>query len=424
MADSEDAAARVRIPPMSAKHLLHALEPAFLASEIRRVSAKLRRRLLKVENRTATLSPEGTPRGDVLLSYIIDPFLLRPGGAVPYSHTHFWETATIAETFVDLGYRVDAISWTNAGFLPRREYDFLIDPRLNLERLAPLLPEETVKVLHTDTAHYTFNNPAQEARRRALAERRGTTIPPVKMLPENRAAETADVITHLGNDFTRETYRFAGKPTFRIPISVPFTYDWMADKDFDAVRRRYLWFGSGGLVHKGLDLALEAFAGLPDFHLTVCGPVRREKYFEREYFRELYETPSIRTYGWIDVGRPEFLELARSTLGLVYPSCAEGGGSSALTCLHAGLVPVVTRETSIDLDPSYGVELGGTTVEEIRDAVRELSGRDAETLREMARNAWSFARERHTKDTFRAGFRSFAERLVDGSWREAGADGK
>lgn len=404
---------------MSAKHLLHALEPAFLLSEVRRVSAKLRRRLRKIENRTATLVPEGTPRGDVLLSYIIDPFLLRPGEPVPYSHTHFWETATIAETFVEAGYRVDAISWTNGEFLPRRGYDFLIDPRLNLERLAPLLPETAVKILHTDTAHYTFNNPAQEERHRALRERRGTALRPVKMLPVNRAAETADVITHLGNDFTRETYRFAGKPMFRIPISVPFTYDWPEGKDFDVVRRRYLWFGSGGLVHKGLDLVLEAFAGLPDFHLTVCGPVRREKDFEREYFRELYETPNIHTYGWIDVGRPEFVELARRTLGLVYPSCAEGGGSSALTCLHAGLIPVVTRETSIDLDPGYGVELAGASVEEIRDAVRELSGRDAKTLEEMARKAWSFARERHTKETFRAGYRSFAERLVDGSWRKA-----
>jgi glycosyltransferase involved in cell wall biosynthesis len=407
---------------MAVKHLLHALEGAYLASEVRRVGEKLRRRLLKIDQRTATLAPAGTPRGDVLLSYVIDPFLLKPGASVPYSHTHFWETATIAETFVELGYRVDAISWTNADFRPRRDYDYVIDPRLNLERLAPLLPRETVKVLHTDTSHFTFNNPAQKARREALHERRGTLISPVKMLPTNRAAETADLITYLGNEFTRSTYDFANKAMFRIPISVPFTYDWTEGKDFDAVRHRFLWFGSGGLVHKGLDLVLEAFASLPEYHLTVCGPVRREKDFEREYFRELYETPNIHTYGWIDVGGPEFLELARSCLGLVYPSCAEGGGASALTCLHAGLIPVVSRETSIDLDPSYGVLLGGDTVAEIRAAVCELAGRERAALEEMARTARDFARERHTKETFREGYRRFAEQLVDGSWRQQNSE--
>ncbi len=396
---------------MSIKYLLHNLEPSFVAGEIRRVAAKLSRRARRVEERTATLEPVGEVRGHVLFSYIIDPFLLPPGEEPPYTHTHFWETLTMARAFVDLGYRLDAVSWTNDRFVPERDYDFVVDVRLNLERWAPLLPAETVKILHIDTSHHSFNNPAQEARRRALEERRGVTLKPVKMLPENRAIESADLATVLGNEFTQETYAFAGKPLHRIPISVPFTYPWQ-EKDFDAVRRRFLWFGSGGLVHKGLDLTLEAFAGMPDFHLTVCGPVRRERDFEREYFRELYETPNIRTLGWIDVGGPEFLRMARRTLGLVYPSCAEGGGGSALTCMHAGLVPVINREVSVDLDPGYGVELAECSIPKIRETVRELAERPARELEEMARGAWSFARARHTKETFQAGYRAFAEDLT------------
>jgi len=404
---------------MSIEYLLHQLEPAHVLAEIRRVTGKLARRARRIEERTVTLEPAGPARGDVLFSYVIDPFLLRPGEPVPYSHTHYWESLTMARAFVDLGYRVDAVSWTNRRFVPERAYDFVIDVRLNLERWAPLLPPETVKVLHVDSAHYTFNNPAQEARRRALEERRGVRLRPVKMLPENRAIESADLATVLGNELTQSTYAFAGKPLFRIPISVPFTYPWQEGKDFDAARRRFLWFGSGGLVHKGLDLVLEAFAGLPDHHLTVCGPVRRERDFERAYFRELYRTPNVRTYGWIDVGAPEFLELARETLALVYPSCAEGGGASVLTCMHAGLIPIVNREVSVDLEASYGVALAECSIEAIRDRVRELAARPAAELEAMARNAWTFARERHTKDVFRESYRRFAERLVDGSWREA-----
>ena len=391
--------------------LRHRLAPSFLADEVRRISTKWWRRARRVDHKVATLKPQGPSRGRVLFSYILDPFLLPEGQEVPYSHTHFWESMTMGRTFQELGFQVDAISWVNEKFVPSGSYDYFIDVRKNLERLAPSLPNAT-KILHIDTAHYTFHNPAQEQRLKDLEARRGLQIRPQKMLPENRAIESADLATVLGNEFTQETYTFAGKPLHRIPISVPFTYAWPAGKDFDAVRRNFLWFGSGGLVHKGLDLVLEAFAEMPEFHLTVCGPIRREKDFERAYFRELYETPNIHTEGWVDVGGERFLEIARQCVGLVYPSCSEGGGGSALTCMHAGLIPVVNREVSIDVDSTRGICLAGTSVTEIQQAVQDVSERSAEELEGLARNAWEYVRQHHTKETFREGYRDFVQSLI------------
>ena len=140
---------------------------------------------------------------------------------------------------------------------------------------------------------------------------------PRKMLEPNRAIESADCATLLGNEFTMGTYAFAGKPLYTIPISQPFPYDWPADRDLERARRRFIWFGSGGLVHKGLDLTLEAFAGLPDHHLTVFGPVDRERDFERSYARELYRTPNIHTIGWVDIAGRRFRDVTASSIGLV-----------------------------------------------------------------------------------------------------------
>lgn len=399
------------------RRLLHDLHPEFLASEVRRIAQKWWRRARRIDRRVATLEPTGDHRGDALLSYIIDPFLVTDDDAVDHSHTHFWETLTLGRALQGAGYRVDAIAWTNHSFVPSKPYDLFLDVRMNLERLAPLLPD-AVKVLHADTAHFTFHNPAQDARLADLNTRRGVDVRPQKYLPENRAAEHADLISVLGNRFTQGTYAFAGKPMVHLPVSVPFTYPWPEGKDFDAVRRHFLWFGSGGLVHKGLDLVLEAFAGLPDFHLTVCGPIRRERDFERLYFRELYETPNIHTHGWIDVAGQDFLALTRSCLGLVYPSCSEGGGSSALTCMHAGLIPMVQWETSVDLTPERGVLFEDVSVDGIRRAVVELSERPANELEAMARASWGFVRSRHTQEHFAANARRFAEHLADGTWRD------
>ncbi len=396
--------------PTRLRRALRLARPSHFGREVRRVAKKLARRALGTDERVVRLPPlgGGAPRGRVLLSYIVDPLL--PGAEVSYAHTHFWECHEMALAWREAGYEVVGIHWTNARFepAPGEEYDVLIDPRLNLERLGERLGPRCLKVLHAETAHFTFHNPAQEARYAALAARRGRELPAERRLEENRALEHADAITLVGNDFTAGTYAVhaASAPIFRVPLSNPFEYPYPEARDLAEARRRFVWFGSGGLVHKGLDLVLEAFAGLPGLHLTVCGPIDREPDFERAYWRELYETPNIRTEGWVDV-RPggRFERIARRAIATVYPSCSEGGGGSVITCMHAGLVPVVTREASVDLDPAYGVLLPEATVESVRRAVVELSERPPDELDRMARAAWRFAREHHTRERFAREYR-------------------
>ena len=69
-------------------------------------------------------------------------------------------------------------------------------------------------------------------------------------------------------------------------------------------------------MHKGLDLVLEAFAGMPDHHLYVCGPLQQEKDFVKAFYTELYETPNIHAVGWVDLEGPEFLEIVNKCVGL------------------------------------------------------------------------------------------------------------
>jgi glycosyltransferase involved in cell wall biosynthesis len=377
-----------------------------LPGRVRRLAERELRKLRGIDEKVVRLpAAVGRTPARALFSYIVDPFLLPAGAELPHSHTHFWESWTMARTLAALGFEVDVLHWTNRTFEPRERYDLFVDVRLNLERLGPRLGPECLKVMHAETGHASFYNPAQAARLAALEARRGIRLAPFKTLAANRAIESADCATILGNERTQATYRFAGKPLYPVPISQPVLYPFPGDKDFEGARRRFLWFGSGGLVHKGLDLVLDAFAGLPDLHLTVCGPVERERAFEAAYARELYATSNIQTHGWIDVAAPEFLELARRTLALVYPSCSEGQNGGTVTCLHAGLLAVVTAEVGVDVDAGYGVVLAEPSVEAIRAAAVGLSRRAPAELAAMARRAWDFARARHTRARFAAEYR-------------------
>jgi len=383
-----------------------------LAGRGRRLVERTLRRLRGTERRVVRLEPDGPPVGRALFSYIVDPFLAPAGAEPPHAHTHFWESLTIGRTLAELGFAVDVIHWTNLSFRPAAPYDLLIDVRINLERLAPLVGDACLKLMHIETGHHRFYNAAQEQRRRELELRRGIRLAPYKTIAPNRAIESADAATILGNAATQATYAFAGKPLWPVPISQPFLYPFPAGKDYAAARRRFVWFGSGGLLHKGLDRVLEVFAALPDLALTVLGPVEREPEFERAFARQLYATPNIRTLGWIDVAGADFATVAREHLALVYPSCSEGQNGGAVTCMHAGLLPVLSRESGLDLAPERGVELATCSLEEIRSVVLALAAGSPVELEAMCRRGWEWVRAHHTRERFAAAYRDALREIL------------
>jgi len=360
-----------------------------------------------------TLKPKGVSNGNVLLAYIIDPFLLGPGEKIPNSHTHFWESSQIAKTFLDLGYTVDVISYRNSKFIPEKKYAFFVSARTNFQRIAELLNKDCIKIANLDMAHWTTNNYAAYQRCFNLHKRRKAVIKNYKLQDENYAIEYADYGTVLGNEFTLDTYRYAGKPLFRIPLPTCLSFPLFEDKNYKNSKNNFLWFGSGGLVHKGLDLVLEAFTLMPEFNLIVCGPIDWEKDFQEVYFKELYQTANIKTVGWVDIESKEFEAILKKCNAVVFPSCAEGGGGSVITCMQGGLIPIVSYEASIDVQDEYGVILKYSSVEEIKNAVRYVAGLSEDTLKQMATKSRSFAAMNHSKNAFKKRHRDVIETIIE-----------
>lgn len=352
--------------------------------------------------RVVRLRPRSKPAGFVLLSYLTDPFV-RPEAGRHFSNR--WECRQMAQTFLDLGLGVDVIDWFDTRFVPRRAYRFLVDIGCSMPRLAPLVGPDCIKLMHATGKHWMFQNFAELQRLKGLMDRRGVALEPRRQAPTGCAVELADCITVLGNEQTLATFAYAGKPVYQIPLSSAAEFPWDDAKDFSAARRRFLWLGSGGMVHKGLDLVLEAFCGTPELELVVCGPVSGEADFENFYRRELYQMPNIRTLGWLDVTTPQFAAVTREVSAMVYPSCSEGSAGSVIVGLHAGLLPIVSRETGIDV-MDFGVELPHSTSEEIRRAAKIHARRDPAALRQRSRAAWQRARSFYTRERFAEAYRN------------------
>lgn len=377
---------------------------------------RTRAKVLAPALKTVSLEPRVPARGNVLFSYLTEAFMLRHGDLPVAHHSNLWQARQMARTFLELGFRVDVINFRNFLHRPGRRYDAFVDIRSNMERLAPVLGDDCVKIQHLETSHMLFQNAAEFRRLLDVQQRRGVTLQPRRVERRtNRGIEFADCAVLYGNDHSADTWAYAGKPMYRVPGTPIRQFPSPAGKDFGRIRRNFLWMGSNGMVLKGLDLALEAFAGMPDLHLTVCGPIDVEPDFADAFRRELYETPNITTLGWVDVTSPRFTSLLRDTVGLVYPSASESQSGSVLTAMHAGLIPVISREADVPIDDAYGRTIAGLTVSDVQDAVRSVVDRSPSDLAAMADAAWSYARSIHTFEGFASAYRAIVEGLlVDG----------
>ena len=358
-----------------------------------------------------SLDPDNGYKGSVLLSLWVEPFLSEVGEPVSNAHSHSWTSLQIAKTFLESGYHVDVVDYRNKSFVPEKDYAFFVAFRTNFERISKLLNNDCIKIVYLDTAHWLFNNHETFKRGLALQERKGITLTGLRIIETNMAIEYADYAIITANRFTLRTYEYAKKPLFRLPFPTCSTYPWPEAKNHASCRKNFLWFGSAGFVHKGLDLVLDAFAELPDCHLYVCGPIQSERDFEEAYRKELYQTPNIHTPGWVDVEGTEFIEITNKCIALIYPSCSEGGGGSAITCMQAGLIPVVSYEASVDVE-DFGIILKESSIETIRQAIQMISTMPAEQLRIMSRKAWEHTRLHHTRERFAEGFRRVVDQVT------------
>lgn len=386
------------------KEALNAFLRSKFGLEIRRFEAS---------QEMVSLWPEGDRKGDVLISYIVDPFRVDDESKISNSHTHHWESRLMATAFLEMGYAVDVISYLDQQFVPRKEYSLFLAARTNFERIATLLNPDCIKIAHLDTAHWLYNNTAVLQRALNVQQSHGVSLQSFKFIEFNWAIEQADYATVLGNQFTVDTYAYANKPVCRVPISSCGSYAWDEGKDFGQCRENFLWFGSQGFVHKGLDLVLEAFAAMPEQQLYVCGPIDDEPQFKRAFDRYLYATPNIHTVGWVDVESNNFRDICGKCVGLVYPSCAEGGGGSVIQCMHAGLIPIVSRQASVDIAEDYGIFIEQLSVEEIVRQVENLSSLTSAELQQMSRNAWEFARANHNRERFYKEFVRHMQNIIE-----------
>ena len=341
-------------------------------------------------------SDESISRKRALVSYLVNP-LLNPPKKIRFSNDGI--AINLIKSLNELGYIVDVVNWDDQKFIPKKKYDIFIGHGgKNFENIYSHLNKDAVTIYFSTGSYWKFHNEQEIRRFNELKNRKSVTLPYDRYIHESEefANSVADGIICLGNHHSRETYS-----NFPLVLNLNNAsyfdnhYD-LNTKNLTENRNNYLFFSGSGNVHKGLDLLLEAFSH-SDKNLYICTSI--DDNFKRVYKKELEQSPNIHYIGLVQLQSKQFYKIINTCNYIILPSCSEGSPGSVIDCLQYGLIPIVSKESNIDVQ-NYGFILDKCSIEEIIKTINEVSDKSIEWLNEKTLLSSQAAITYYSEDVF------------------------
>lgn len=348
---------------------------------------------------------------NALLVYLTIPFKTE---AKTEPHQNWWQIKEIARLLENFGYNVDVIDYYNEISRLEGGYDLVIDITSGANpTYSECIDDDTVRIAYLTGGNPAFSNAAEKERLHNLFLRRNVELSPrrqAKVIPKE--IEIFDAVFCIGNRYTLKTYKeFTLPPVFFIRNH---GYDFGDIFCLEGKKTtNFLFFGSAGQVHKGLDLLLEIFSekNFP-YDLYICSSFENEKDFVNAYYKELYKTENIHAVGWVDIYGKEFQHIVnRCTYG-VFPSCSEARCGSVLTVMSAGIIPICSRECGLDDDEVMILE--DCSLNTIRKTISYYAEKDIEWVGTTSNRMVEIVRTRYTRETFTKSIQEAFEKCLMG----------
>lgn len=332
-----------------------------------------------------------------LICYIRSPFEEGPS----FYHQNGFQALAIANIFMNLKYNVDVIDYFSKHVILTKKYDVVFDICVkNPPLYKNNIDKNTKRIVYFTGSESEFANNAEKQRINDLYNRRGVKLKLRRQAPLiDKDVENFDGAIMIGNEYEFSTYdKFQLKKKFTVP-NTGYNFNFNFDEKIKN-KRSFLYFGSIGCVHKGLDLLLEIFAELGQpYVLHVCGLVEREKDFFEEYKIELLHTDNIIYHGFMDIKSDAFKEICSECVFTILPSCSEACAGSIATCMSAGLIPICSKICGYD--DGEVITLKDCRIDTIKKAIIEASKMNIDEIKKMSASSVELINKKYNMNIFR-----------------------
>lgn len=340
---------------------------------------------------------------------------------LPKYHTSLYEAFEVAKIFDAMGYIVDFTTDNNTG-INLKPYDVIYGGR---KVMAEVWRQNILAktIFFSPGAHPFFCFEATVQKNLRVREREGRWLTTSSRYLEESLLgyyvdNFADHIIVYGNQYVLNQYlkrdtrkeRYALLPAFYFDCQKPD----IAHKDWSKVRHSICWFGSLGLIHKGLDICIDFALAHPEITLHICGASVREKEFWNYYGPKIKDKTNIINHGFINIESEEFVSIMSECAFVVHPSISEGGAASVLNVVaNAGLIPICSKSCGLDLPEDGSVVIDEVTYDAFEGAILDAMKWSEEELKTKATSACQYVREHYTLDNYRANMSKILHNCVN-----------
>ncbi len=356
----------------------------------------------------SNVTNQSKDKSKVLVSYTTLPFYTRTN-----RHTNSQEIHAIAEILHELGFRVDVVNYTCEKRINYSDYKIIFGFGQPFENSFRASNSPLIRIYYATGAHVFHQNAAEAQRVTAVNTRYNTNLLPRRLVSWCWTLSTnfCDHLIILGNSWTESTYKEYTNSKISMMNATALLNNLSNPKNRNISKNRmnFLWFGSSGLVHKGLDLCLIFFSEHPELTLHICGP-KEEDFFR--VFEDYFRLPNIVFHGFVSVNSSVFLDISTKCVFAILPSCSEGQATALLTAMGTGLIPVATRFTGIDVT-KYGYLIEALTVESIAATVSVIEGESDEVLTVKSEKSARYVNRNHTLRKFKKNMRKILAEITN-----------
>ncbi|MFA5804200.1 MAG: glycosyltransferase [Melioribacteraceae bacterium] len=338
----------------------------------------------------------------VLVSYLVKPW-----NVLSYDHANNLELICIARSFNELGFQVDLIHYQNKIFNDYSNYNVIFGFGHPFENcILSTEAKKTLKVLYATGANplwsmkqsferlYAFYNKVHIVKKEYLRDGGNEFLLQYYL---------AHKIILVGNDYIKNTYFTKIHNDIQTISGVVFNKNIDVDYSLKA-KRKYLWFGSSGIVHKGLDLILDSFMQRPNLELHVCGTI--DQRFQASYNEVLLCHNNIHFHGFISINSNFFKQLMETCSFVISASVSEGMSTSVLTCMvNGGLIPIITLSTGIDINENF-IQIESCKEEALLDAIDKSQSLDLQEIISVSKIIKDETKVKYSETTFINKFKS------------------
>lgn len=346
----------------------------------------------------------------ILISYSIDCFKTRVDHNI--HHTNLAEILEICKTWYSMGFCVD-IATSNETLaieeIKFNKYDVIFgfgDVFYN----AVLINPSAISILYMTEHHPIFSEKAEALRIQYYYNRHHKKIKLQRSglyYTKKHLSEKYDHIIVLGESSLFEdiyTKVYTIFPTGLLNDKYIF-----AKKEHIKTRNNLLWFGSKGIIHKGLDLLIEIVKDMPDVTLHICGLPKDEVYLVKKYIEN---NKNIINYGMISINSDVFLDICDSCSYIILPSCSEGFSTSITTGMLHGLIPIVMRNTGFNRLNDLAFFLDDYHLDYLRNEIKQLINKSPSILNSLSRKNFDFARQNFTINSFSYNYKNIISDIL------------